>query len=134
MELQFARVAQFAALVGLCTSGVTAWSQVTPTSPIASTPPTIEVAPDREPANRATPSDALRSMDPATGQHDGKVTPQIRIPLGPKPAPQPLEPRARTPNAAASNTPSGDAAARCEALRGEQVRARCRDRLARESK
>ena len=134
MNLQFARVARFAVLVSLCASGAPAWSQITPASPVASAPPTIEVAPDRQPANSTRPTDALRSMDDATGQPEGKVTPQIRIPLGPRPTPQPSEPRVRRPNAAASNTPSGDAAARCEALRGEQVRARCRDRLARESK
>ena len=134
MKLQFARVVRFAFMSGLCASGATAWSQNIPASPGASAPSTIEVAPDREPANRTRPTDALRSMDAATGLPEGKVTPQIRIPLGPRPAPQTLTPRARTPSAAASNTPGGDAAARCEAQRGEQVRARCRDRLARESK
>ena len=134
MKLQFARVARFAFLAGMCASGAVAWSQNTPASPVASAPSTTVVAPDREPANRTRPTDALRSLDAAIGQPEGKVTPQIRIPLGPKPAPQALEPHARTPSAAASNTSAGDAAARCEAQRGEQVRARCRDRLARESK
>ena len=134
MELQFARVARFAVVVGMCASGTTVWSQVTPALPAASAPLTIEVAPDRQPANRTRPTDVLRSMDSAIGQPEGKVTPQIRIPLGPKPAPSFLEPRVRSPHAAASNTPSGDASTRCETQRGEQVRARCRDRLARESK
>ena len=143
MDLQFARVARFAqfvrsarfvVLVSLSASGATAWSQITQAPPAASAPPTIEVAPARQPANSTRPTDALRSMDATTGQPEGRVTPQIRIPLGAKPAPQPLEPRVSAPNAAASNMPGGDAAARCEALRGEQVRARCRDRLARESK
>lgn len=134
MELQFARVARFTVMAGLCASGTTAWSQNTPVLPAASAPPTVEVAPDRPPPNRTRPTDALRSMDAATGQTEGKVTPQIRIPLGPKPAPQPSEARIRTPNAATSNTSGEDAAARCETQRGEQVRARCRDRLARESK
>ena len=135
MELQFARVARLTVMAGLCASGATAWSQNTPALPAASAPPTVEVAPARQPANSTRPTDALRSMDTTTGQPEGRVTPQIRIPLGAKPpVPQPVEPRARTPSAAEANTPGGDAAARCEAQRGEQVRARCRDRLARESK
>ena len=128
MELQFARVARLTVMAGLCASGATAWSQNTPALPAASAPPTVEVAPARQPANSTRPTDALRSMDATTGQPEGRVTPQIRIPLGTKP------PVARTPSAAEANTPGGDAAARCEAQRGEQVRARCRDRLARESK
>lgn len=134
MELQFARAVRFAVMASLCASGTTLWSQVTPVSPAASAPPAVEVAPDRQPDMRNRPTDALRSMDAATGLPAGKVTPQIRIPLGPKPVPQSLEPRVRTPDAAAPNTSSGDAVARCESQRGEQVRARCRDRLARESK
>lgn len=134
MKLQFARAARFAVLASLCASGTTLWSQTTPVSPAASASSAVEVAPDRQPDNRNRPTDAQRSMDAATGLPAGKVTPQIRIPLGPKPAPQSVEPRVRTPSTAVPNTSSGDAAARCESQRGEQVRARCRDRLARESK
>ena len=137
MKLQFARAARLAVLVGLWASGTVAWSQNIPASPAASAPSTTDVLPNRPPVHSPRPTDALRSMDPATGQPEGKVTPQIRIPLGPKPAPRPLEPRVRLPNGGTSSTPSTpseDAAARCESQRGEQVRARCRDRLARESK
>ena len=97
-----------------------------------------------ETRNSATPPGDLRPERP--------VTPQIRIPFGkaPPPAVPPTErsqpiagpsgnsalPASTAPVDAteAARNASAAAAARCEALRGEQVRAKCRDRLARESR
>ena len=81
----------------------------------------------------------VESRDSATHPGDVRpehpVTPQISIPLGKTP------PAARTPEpiGAKRNRPAGaagvdDAVARCEAQVGEQVRAKCRDRLAREAR
>lgn len=134
MKLQFAHVARLAIMLGMLANTVVAGAQNTPALPGASAPSTTDALPHRGPVNRTRPTNAQQSMDAATGLPEGRITPQIRIPLGAKPAPQPLELPGRKPAAAASNTPSGDAAARCEAQRGEQVRAKCRDRLARESK
>ena len=74
--------------------------------------------------DNATPPGELRPEHP--------VTPQVRIPLGKKP-PAP-DPAASRPGSAASAGSVDDQAARCEALRGEQVRAKCRDELARQAR
>ena len=81
----------------------------------------------------------VESRDSATQPGDVRpehpVTPQISIPLGKTP------PTARTPepigvkrNRVPASTDVDDAVARCEAQVGEQVRAKCRDRLAREAR
>ena len=81
----------------------------------------------------------VESRDSATQPGDVRperpVTPQISIPLGKTP------PAARTPepigvkrNRPADAAGVDDAVARCEAQVGEQVRAKCRDRLAREAR
>ena len=81
----------------------------------------------------------IESRDSATQPGDVRpehpVTPQISIPLGKTP------PAARTPeligarrNRPAADASVDDAVARCEAQVGEQVRAKCRDRLAREAR
>ena len=79
------------------------------------------------------------SRDSATQPGDLRperpVTPQISIPFGKTPPPA----TAPNPNAARRNPSPGpagveDAVARCEAQIGEQVRAKCRDRLAREAR
>ena len=64
-----------------------------------------------------------------------RVTPQISVPLGRR---QPIESEApgRARTRASPPAPNGvdDAVARCEAQRGEQVRAKCRDELARQAR
>ena len=88
----------------------------------ASAPP--RVLSPTEMRDNATPPGELRPEHP--------VTPQVRIPLARKP-PAPLtppQPAAPRPVSAASAGGIDDEAARCEALRGEQVRAKCRDELA----
>lgn len=134
MKLKFARVASLAIMLVMSVATPVAWSQNTLALPAASAPSITDALPDRRPVDRTRPTNAQQSMDAAIGLPEGKITPQIRIPIGSKPVPQTLELPVRKPNAAAPSTPSGDAAARCEAQRGEQVRAKCRDRLARESK
>ena len=82
-----------------------------------------------------TPAETRDSAtQPGDVRPERPVTPQISIPLGKTP------PAARTPEpiGAKRNRPAADAradaAARCEAQVGEQVRAKCRDRLAREAR
>lgn len=60
------------------------------------------------------------------------VTPQISVPLGRRDRLLRDEQR-RDARGRGDDTP-GDAAARCEAERGEQVRAKCRDDLARQER
>src|SRR5438105_6197945 len=77
--------------------------------------------------DNATPPGELRPEHP--------VTPQVRIPLGKKPpAALNSQPAAPPPGNAASAGDIDPEAARCEALRGEQVRAKCRDELARKAR
>ena len=81
----------------------------------------------------------VESRDSATQPGDVRperpVTPQISIPLGKTPSaartPEPIGAKRNRPAAGAG---AEDAVARCEALVGEQVRAKCRDRLAREAR
>ena len=75
------------------------------------------------------------ATQPGDVRPERAVTPQISIPLGKAP------PAARTPEpigAKRSRSPAtagvDEAVARCEAQIGEQVRAKCRDRLAREAR
>lgn len=132
MKSQSAQVAHFAAVLIMAAGGTAAWSQNTPSS--ASAPSVSESLPERRPAVRTRPTNAQQSMEATAGLPEGKITPQIRIPLGAKPTPQTLDLPVRKSGAAAPNPTGGAAAARCESQRGEQVRAKCRDRLARESK
>ena len=101
--------------------------------PVASAP----VPPQTRPGPRLlTP---IESRDSATQPGDLRpehpVTPQISIPLGKTPpvarSPQPIG-ATRKPTSAAAGI--DDAVARCESQLGEQVRAKCRDRLAREAR
>ena len=81
----------------------------------------------------------VESRDSATQPGDVRpehpVTPQISIPLGKTPpaarTPEPIGPKRNRP---AADAGVDDAVARCEAQVGEQVRAKCRDRLAREAR
>jgi hypothetical protein len=63
------------------------------------------------------------------------VTPQVSIPFGKAPPPaQPGHVRVARPGNVASSGGVDDAAARCEAQSGEQVRVKCRDKIAREAR
>ncbi|HZE91175.1 MAG TPA: alkaline phosphatase PhoX [Rhizobacter sp.] len=62
---------------------------------------------------------------------ENPVTPQISIPFGKQPpAAHPAPAAQRASTAAASGAGVGDAAAKCEARKGEQVRVKCREQLA----
>lgn len=76
-----------------------------------------------------SPSDASRSLDLNNPQPEGKVTPQLRLPLGKK-GDAPIFQR-RRPDAAtapATNTVN-EGAARCDAQTDPQARAGCRSQL-----
>jgi hypothetical protein len=95
-------------------------------APPATTKPGPRLLTPAETRDSATPPGDLRPERP--------VTPQISIPLGrAPPAPSKVPPRAmRSANPASAAAGIDDAVARCEAEVGEQVRAKCRDQLARQ--
>ena len=112
-------------------------------APAATPTPTPESVASAPVPTRIRPGPRLltpvESRDSATQPGDVRperpVKPQISIPLGKTP------PAARTPepigvkrNRPADAAGVDDAVARCEAQVGEQVRAKCRDRLAREAR
>ena len=108
-----------------------------PTDPAASTP-------DLSPGPKALPGPVRRppavrpppplGADPSNQSGLGQpVTPQVRIPLGRKPAPANTGTVTHPSGNAASGPVLGDAAARCEAMRGEQMRLKCLDQLQRDA-
>ena len=109
-----------------------------PASPSAPSPAaSADAVPGRlRPTARVTaPTDALRSLHLDNATPEGRVTPQLRIPLGKK-GDAPVVQRRPTDTGLTSSAPSGligDAAARCDAERSEQLRLKCRDQLARQS-
>lgn len=132
-------VATLATGLGTLALGTAVFAQtgLAPASPTApSTAPAAQDVPGRLRATPkvTAPSDAQRSLQLNNPQPEGRVTPQIRIPLGKKSDAPVLQ---RRPTDTGSATPANgmvdDAAAQCEAQRGEQVRAKCRDQLARQS-
>jgi hypothetical protein len=83
-----------------------------------------------------TPEESRESAStPGDVRPERQVAPQVSIPLGKKP-PAPLKSDAGASRRKNGAPPGGidDAAARCEAQVGEQVRAKCRDQLAREAR
>ena len=117
-----------AAAMALAASSFAAQAQVATPAPIlaASAAPAAKTGP-----RLLTPT---QSRDSATTAGDvrpeRRVTPQVSIPLGKKPAP--TTPPKRPPGSAAAGG-INDGAARCEAQVDEQERAKCHDKLARES-
>ena len=109
-----------------------------PADPAASAPPAASAVPStlpgpvrRPPAARPPPP---LGSDPANQPGLGQpVTPQLRVPLGRKPQPAAAGSGPRAAGNAASSPVVGDAAARCEAMRAEQMRLKCLDQLAREA-
>jgi hypothetical protein len=108
-----------------------------PTDPAASEP-------DMSPGPKALPGPVRRppaarpppplGSDPSNQTGLGQpVTPQVRIPLGRKPAPTSTGTVSHPAGNAASSPVMGDAAARCEAMRGEQSRLKCLDQLQRDA-
>jgi len=98
----------------------------------ASAVPYILPGPVRRPP-AARPPPPLGS-DPANQPGLGQpVTPQLRVPLGRKPPPATPGSGPMPTGNAASSPVVGEAAARCEAMRAEQMRLKCLDQLAREA-
>ena len=103
-----------------------------PPAPAASLAPVSKSTKLAKPKPRMlTPADRRDSIAPSDeSRPEGTVTPQVKIPLGPKPPAAPLK---LTPSKSAirSNKSSGvnDSAARCGAISDEAGRAACRERL-----
>lgn len=101
-------------------------------APAASAVPHVLPVPTRRPP-AVKPPPPLGS-DPANQPGLGQpVTPQLRIPIGKKPPAAPSSSGTRPTGNAASSPILGDAAARCEAMRAEQMRLKCLDQLSREA-
>jgi len=103
----------------------------------ASAPPPLSAAsapPAAAPGPRVPTSAESRegASPPGELRPEHPVTPQVNIQLGRTP-PTPLKSAPRAGNAA-SGSRIDDAAARCEAQLGEQVRAKCRDELAHQAR
>lgn len=93
---------------------------------------TTGAAPSLRPTPKVTaPSDAQRSLDLNNPQPEGRVTPQIRIPLGRK-GDEPIFQRRGKGAPAPPSATIDDAAARCDAQPGERARTKCRDELPRQ--
>ena len=133
-QLRAACAAGAVAIAALLVGGAAIAQPIDPaaSAPAVSATPSALPGPVRRPP-AATPPPPL-GTDPSTQPGLGKpVTPQVRIPLGKKAAPAIAGPGPRPTGNAASGPATGDAAARCEAMRGEQMRLKCLDQLAREA-
>ena len=99
-----------------------------PAAPVASAPSSVRPGP-----RPMSPAEVRDAAAPTADQRpEGQVTPQLSIPLGKTPpAPLKLPARAAERAAAASAGRIDDGAARCEAATEAQLRASCRDTLAR---
>jgi hypothetical protein len=107
----------------------TAQSSASAPLPAASVPAPVKAGP-----RLPTPTEMSdSSLPPGSLRPEHPVTPQVSIPLG-KPRPAPLKPPSRAPLPANAASAVEDEVARCEAQRGEQVRAKCRDELARQAR
>jgi hypothetical protein len=121
-----------ALLLAATTISASAQSSASAPSPAASASPTLKSTP-----RLLSPTEMRdNAAQPGTLRPEHPVTPQVSIPLGrTPPAPlKPPSPPAQRPGNAASAGTIEDAVARCEAERGEQVRAKCRDELARQAR
>ena len=122
------RFLPLAAALALCLSPLASFAQ-------ASAPPaSVPAAATKTGPRLLTPAETRNSATvPGDLRPEHPVTPQISIPLGRKPPPAGVVPAPPRGNAA-PGAGVDDAAARCEAQVGEQVRAKCRDKLAREAR
>ena len=122
------------ALTAAGTLAQTGIAPAAPTTPAAAASSAEGPALSRPTPRLSSPSDAQRSLNLNNPQPEGRVTPQIRIPIGKKPDAPVLQ--RRPTDTSSSVSPGGggvdDAVARCESQRGEQARVKCRDQLARQ--
>ncbi len=132
----FAQTARATVIAAVWMLGGAAVAQ--PADPAASVPAAASAVPNvlpgpvrRPPAAKPPPP---LGTDPANQPGLGQpVTPQLRVPLGRKPLPATAASGPRPTGNAASSPVVGDAAARCEAMRAEQMRLKCLDQLARDA-
>jgi len=115
--------AQAAAAASAAGPSASAAAAAEPVSPLKPTP-VLRPAPHAAPSIANDPQNQAGAAAPV-------AAPQVRIPFGKKNATEPARPR--TTSAAEPLTPVDDDSARCEALRGEQVRRNCLDKAAREA-
>ena len=129
---QSVRAAAMAAVLSLTGPAIAQPVDPATSAPAASAAPNVLPVPVRRPpaARPPPPLGTDPSTQPGLGQ---PVTPQLRIPFGRKPPPANPGPGPRPTGNAASSPVVGDAAARCEAMRAEQMRLKCLDQLAREA-
>ena len=123
-----------ALIAAMLTAGAAIAQPVEPaaSAPSAAAAPNVLPGPVRRPS-AAKPPPPL-GTDPSTQPGLGHpVTPQVRIPFGKKPPPTTAGSDPRPTGNAASSPVMGDAAARCEAMRGEQMRLKCLDQLSRDA-
>jgi hypothetical protein len=121
----------FAAALLLAVNALPATAQTSASAPLPAASSSLPVKSGprlltpTEMHDNASPPGELRPEHP--------VTPQISIPLGKRP-PAPLKSPSRAPLPGNAASAVDDEVARCEAQRGEQVRAKCRDELARQAR
>ena len=118
-----------AALLAITALPATAQTSASAPLPAASSPAPVKAGP-----RLTTPTEMSdSSLPPGSLRPEHPVTPQVSIPLG-KPRPAAAKAPARAPLPDNPASAAEDEVARCEAQRGEQVRAKCRDELARQAR
>jgi hypothetical protein len=135
MKIRCIALAAALAVAVLPCVAVAAEAGAAPKVPAASAPPAAKPAP-----RLSSPTDPLDNPLSSGGvpsgglRPSGDTTPQLTIPLGKNPPP-PLksETRAVQYDKAGSRGGINDAAARCEAEASADARAKCRDKLARDT-
>ena len=135
MKIRFLPLAAALSIALLPCTSPAAEAGAVPSVPAASAPPAAKPAP-----RLSSPTDPLDNPLSSGGvpsgglRPSGDTTPQLTIPLGKNPPP-PLktESRAVQRDKAGSRGGINDAAARCEAEASADARAKCRDKLARDT-
>ena len=121
----------FSAAVVASTMGMGVSAQ-TATSPGASSP---ALAGSKTGPRLLSPNESRDiGTSPGDLRPERPVTPQISVPLGRRDRSERDAQRRDARGRGDAATTPGDAVARCEAQRGEQVRAKCRDDLARQER
>ncbi len=102
-----------------------------PPEPAASLAPVSKSTKLAKPAPRPlTHADRRESVAPSDeSRPEGTVTPQVKIPLGPKPPAAPIKLRPNKNTNRTKTSGVNDAAARCGAMSDEAERLACRERL-----
>jgi len=121
----------FAAALLLAATTLPAMAQTSASAPLPAASP---ARPLKAGPRLPTPTEMSdSSLPPGALRPEHPVTPQVSIPLGQKRV-APLKPPSRAPLPDNAASAIEDEVARCESQRGEQVRAKCRDELARQAR